>query len=525
VKGTTVTITSPGTYVVTGSLDDGRIRIASDKGGTVRLVLKGADITCSTSSPIYVTNSDKTIITLADGTENRVTDGASYQLENSPSDEPNAAIFSKDDLTFNGSGSLTVKANYKDGISTKNDLKITGGNITIDAVNDAIKGKDSIGVKAGTIAVTAGGDGLQASNDTDVQKGFISIEGGTFTIDSGGDALQAQTTLAVSGGEFTISTGGGAAGASAAATSTSAKGLKAIGGVFVTGGTFTIDSSDDSIHSNGTVKITAGTISIASGDDAIHADATLEIDGGEISIAQSYEGLESAVMTINDGTIHVKSSDDGINVAGGVDGSSVNGRAGQNQFAANMNNQLFVNGGYLSIDAGGDGIDCNGPIYMTGGAIICNGPTDNGNGALDYDGEFKVTGGYVIAVGSSGMAEVASDTSSVNSIMVNFDSVQQSGTLVHVESQDGEGILTVAPLKQFQSVVLTSSAIKQGETYKVYLGGTSTGTVIDSLYSGGTYSPGAEYVSLSIEGVVTTSGATGGMQGGGPGDWNAHPGQ
>jgi hypothetical protein len=519
VDGSTVTITSPGTYLVTGTLSDGKIRVASDNGGTIRLVLKGADISCSTNAPIYVINAGKTVITLVEGTENRITDGASYGQEDTQSGQPNAAIFSADDLTINGSGSLSVKANYNDGITSTDDLKIAGGTISVDAANDAIKGKDSIGVKAGTIAVTAGGDGLQATNDVDAKKGYISIESGTFDISSGTDAIQAQTTLAIGGGEFTISTGGGSANSSKTnGGSTSAKGLKAAGGIFVTAGTFAIDSSDDSIHSGGTVKIDGGTIKLASGDDGIHADSTLEINGGQIDLTQSYEGLESAVMTINGGTIHITSSDDGINVAGGVDGSSVNGRPGQNAFAANPDNQLYVNGGYIVVDAQGDAVDCNGPIYMTNGTIIANGPTRNDNGALDYGDEFKVTGGHVVAVGSSGMAEVPSDTSSVYSIMVNFDQAQQAGTLVHIESTNGEDILTVAPTKQFQSVVLTSSAIKEGATYKVYLGGSSTGTVTDSVYSGGTYTPGTEYVSLTIEGVVTTSGATGGMgPGGGPG--------
>jgi hypothetical protein len=116
--------------------------------------------------------------------------------------------------------------------------------------------------------------------------------------------------------------------------------------------------------------------------------------------------------------------------------------------------------------------------------------------------------------------------SSVCSIMVNLDSVKQAGTLVHVESADGQDVVTIAPSKQFQSIVVTSSAIKQGSTYKVYLGGSSTGTVKDTVYSGGAYTPGTEYVSLSIEGVVTTSGQTGGFGGrkGGPGG-GTRPGQ
>ena len=170
-----MTITAAGTYVVSGSLDDGQIVVDTEDKETVRLVLNGADITCSTSAPIYVKSADKIILILADGTENQVTDGDSYVLEDAESDEPNAAIFSKSDLTINGDGSLIVKANYNDGIASKDDLKIVSGDITVDAVNDAIKGRDCIGVKDGTIKVTAGGDGLQSTNDEDPEKGFICI--------------------------------------------------------------------------------------------------------------------------------------------------------------------------------------------------------------------------------------------------------------------------------------------------------------------------------------------------------------
>ena len=166
----------------------------------MRLVLKGADLTCSTSAPLHaIKSADKTMITLAEGTENSVTDGTSYIFDDTEAQEPNAAVFSKDDLTINGSGSLTVTANYNNGIASKDDLKITGGNITVDAANDGLKGRDCIGIKAGTVTVNAGGDGLQATNDEDTEKGYISIEGGVFNITAGTDGIQAQTTLAING--------------------------------------------------------------------------------------------------------------------------------------------------------------------------------------------------------------------------------------------------------------------------------------------------------------------------------------
>jgi hypothetical protein len=546
--GSTVTITAAGTYVISGTLDDGQIVVDSAEDGVVHLVLNGAAIICSDNAPIYVKNADKTVITLAEGTDNTVTDGATYVLEDTESGEPNAAIFSKDDLTINGTGSLTVTANYNEGISSRDDLKIVGGAITIDAVGDGVQGKDSVGVKAGTITITSGGDGLQATNDQDTEKGYIAIEGGTFVITSGTDAIQAATTLAVSGGDFTITSGGGSANSSQQAgqagntwgdwgdgapgtaaadasatdttatdTTSSAKALKAATGVFVTGGNLNIDSSDDAIHSNGNVTISGGTVQISSGDDGIHADNELTIAGGEISIAQSYEGLEGAAITVNDGTIHVVSSDDGFNVAGGADSSSTNGRPGQNDFASNPNNILTITGGYIYVDAGGDGLDSNGSATMTGGTAIVNGPVETMNGALDAD-PFTVTGGYLVAVGSSGMATAPGSDSTQYSLMVNLDQAQQAGTIVHIESEDGQSVLTFAPNKQFQSVVLSSADLKKGVTYVVYLGGTATGTITDGVYSGGAYTPGTQDVSLTLDSVVTTAGATGGFGGGrGPG--------
>ncbi|WAI01764.1 carbohydrate-binding domain-containing protein [Methanogenium organophilum] len=537
VDGTTVTITSAGMYNIYGSLNNGQIIVDTDDKETVRIVLNGADISCSTSAPIYVLNAEKTVITLADGTKNSVTDGSSYILEDAESDEPNAAIFSKDDLTINGGGTLTVTANYNNGIQSKDDLKITSGIITVTAVNDGIKGKDSVAIRDGTITIEAGGDGMQSTNDSDPEKGYIAIEGGTIDIVSGTDGIQAETSISISGGDITIASGGGSGTSSTSDawgrwdmqttaadsdTQDSAKGIKAGVAVIVTGGAITLDSSDDAIHSGDSITITGGTIEAASGDDGMHADSSLTINGGEITITKSYEGLESATITINDGTIHIVASDDGINVAGGNDGSSVNGRPGQNAFDTVGNYFLYINGGYTVINSGGDGLDSNGSIEMTRGVVIVNGPTNNGNGALDCNGAFAITGGYLVAVGSSGMAETPDTSSTLNSVKVTYASTQTAGTMVHIETEDGEDVLTVVPTKAYQSVVFCSAELQDGVTYVVYSGGSSTGTAADGLYSGGTYTPGTEITTFTVSGSVTYAGSSttaGGAPGGvAPGD-------
>jgi hypothetical protein len=516
VDGSQVTITSAGTYSVSGSLAGGQIVVNTEDEGIVRLVLNGVDIRNSTSAPIYVQRAEEVLIVLADNTENHVSDGESYLFEDAEEDEPNAAIFSSGDLTIYGNGSLIVDANYQDGIASKDGLIIKSGTITVRAVDDGIRGKDYLIVKDGNITVDAQGDGLKSDNEEDATKGFVSIEEGIIQITSGGDAIHAQTDVLITAGEITLSSGGGSG--SRFDVDASAKGIKALVSINIEGGAFTIDAADDAIHSNGGLTINGGTFVIASGDDAMHADSTLEVNDGDIRITDSYEGLESAVITINDGQFHVISSDDGLNVAGGMDGSGMNqgpapgggpgrgGGPGQDVFTYSGDNYLYINGGYVVIDAAGDGLDVNGAIEMTDGVVIVNGPTERMNGALDYDASFKITGGFLVAAGSAGMAQAPSESSTQASVLLNFDSTLRAGTLVHIQSAEGSEILAFSPTKDFQSIAFSSSALVSGSTYEVTTGGSATGTVQDGLYRDATVAAGDPYTSFTVSGMVTRVG-------------------
>lgn len=513
VDGSSVTITAAGTYNISGTLNNGQVLVDTEDEGAVNLVLNDATINKATSAPIYVRSADKVVITLSDGTQNYVTDGATYTYDDAEAEEPNAAIFSKDDLTINGGGSLTVTANFNDGITSKDDLKITSGTITVNAVNDGIRGRNYLAVKDGTITVNALGDGLQSNNDTEAEKGYILIEGGTLNLNTGMDGIQAETRLTVSGGTLNLFTGGGSG--INFELENSAKGLRAGTDINITGGLINIDSADDSIHSNGSLTMDGGEVSISSGDDGIHSDATLTINSGTVNIAKSYEGIESEIITINGGTIHLVAADDGLNAAGGADGSSVNGRAGENPFAETGNAYIHINGGYIYVDAAGDGVDSNVSIDMTAGTVIVNGPTNDGNGPLDYNGTFNISGGYFLAVGSSGMAQNASASSTQYSVLYGFDTMQAAGTLIRIENESGEEILTFAPAKSYQSVVLSSPELGNG-SYVLYSGGASSGSSMDGLYSDGTYTAGTQVATFTISSVVTSTGMVGGFGGGGP---------
>ncbi len=436
VDGSKVVINSAGTYGFTGTLKDGQIVVNAGKEDNVKIVLNGVDITSTNSAPIYSMSSKNTYLVLQEGSENIVTDGENYVYEDETNDEPNATIFSKDDLFISGTGKLTVNSNYNNAITSKDDLKISEADINITSIADGLRGKDSVTISSGNININASGDGIKSNNIEDAEKGYVLIEGGTINITSLEDGIQAETNATVTGGDLTINSGGGSENSSKesetwgdfgrpmdnknnSSTTTeedtpSAKGIKGSNLVKIDGGNINIDSADDSIHSNSNVEINGGVINIASGDDGVHGDSTVDINSGEINITKSYEGIEAEIININDGDIKVVASDDGINSAGGNDGSSINGRPGQNNFTSSGNASININGGKIIVDASGDGLDSNGSIYMKDGVVIVNGPENGGNGALDYDGKFDVTGGLLIAAGSSGMAQSPSESSTQN---------------------------------------------------------------------------------------------------------------
>ena len=514
VAGSKVTITSAGNYRITGALTNGQVIVDTDDEETMRLILNGVDITCSSSSPIYVEDAKKVIIVLQASTENYVADGTSYNLETG-TDEPNAAVFSKTDLTIYGDGMLNVDANYNDGIASKDGLIIKSGTVTVNSVDDGIRGKDYLIVKGGVVTVNAGGDGLKSDNDADYSKGYISVESGTIAVVCGGDAISAATDVLVSSGDFTLTSGGG----SNHVTSASAKGLKAGVTLIIDTGTFMINSADDGVHSNMNMAINGGSFEVSTGDDGFHADTYLEINGGTINITKCVEGIESAVIKINGGEIHLTSSDDGINVAGDEPDSFL---IGQPQVTYSGHQFLYINGGYIYVDSLGDGLDVNGGAVMTGGVVIVNGPTENINGALDTS-SFNITGGFLVAVGSSGMAQATSTSSTQPSVLVGFTTgtgftqrtlTLSAGTLVRIQTSAGADVVTFSPTKSFSSIAFSSPALAIGTSYDVYYGGSVTGgAVTDGLYTGGTYTPGTEHTSFTINSMVTLIGISGGFGG------------
>lgn len=536
INGQMVTITAEGTYIFSGTLSEGQIVVDADNA-KVQIVFDNVDITCASSAAVYVKSAEKVFVTLAEGSQNTLRNTDEYvAIDDNNID---AVIFSKSDLTLNGTGSLTIVSAEGHGIVSKDDLKITGGTYDITAAGHALSGKDSVRIADGTFILTAEKDGIHAENADDEEKGYIYIADGDFTITSDGDGMDASNIVQIEDGTFDITAGGGAANSlkthesdvpggpgggmpqngerpdgesmpqmgekpdgenmtemgkrpdgttppekpsqtdqsdtadetaapdnatdhqsSSAETTedtttdesgTSTKGIKAGGGMYLNGGTYQIDSADDSIHSNANITIADGTYTLATGDDGVHADDALIVNGGTITVTESYEGL---TVTINDGTIDITASDDGINTAG---------------------EKMELNGGYIHILAGGDGVDSNGDLTINGGEIYIDGPSDNGNNAIDYGDRSSayVNGGTLVAIGSSGMAEVMSDSSKQKVLMIKLGEQMEAGNVVLTDSE-GNVIVSYTALKTYDCVIISTAEVESGATYTLTTSGTTT---------------------------------------------------
>lgn len=190
-----ILITQGGTYIFEGSLTNGQIYVNVSDQEKVQLVLNNVDIFCNTSAPIYISNADKTVITLPEGTVNSVSDSFA------PLDDTvKGCIYSKDDLTFNGTGTLNVTGNYNNAISCKNDLTIVDGTYNLTATNNGLKGNDSISILTCTMKIVSMDDGCKVDNDTDADKGYLFIAGGSFDITANDDCFQSTRAFIIQGG-------------------------------------------------------------------------------------------------------------------------------------------------------------------------------------------------------------------------------------------------------------------------------------------------------------------------------------
>ena len=509
-----VVIAEAGRYMLSGSLEDGSIIVDAHDSSKVWILLDGLEINCSDDACIQVDQADKVFLTLAEGSENTLISGSAYS-DTALSDGTDGAIFAHDDLTINGSGSLTVTAQYSHGISANDDLVITGGTITISAADDAIHVNDSIRIKDAAITVTAGDDGLLTTNE--VENGYLYIESGTLDVTASGDG----------------------------------------------------------IHTTGDITVAGGETNISAGDDGIHSDASVFVQSGTILISDCYEGIEALIIDVSGGDVSINCEDDGFNANGGSgdmfggggqmggghnDGTSGHGgmhggetddgttgerptppemggegmsgemptppdmggegMSGEMPAPPDMSGESMSSGmpadpetdtasgstqssadtedveTYISISGGNirivnevgqdaDGLDSNGDIKISGGTIYISLLGTGSNCAVDYASESggvaEITGGTIIACGASSMAEGFDSTSTQASILYNTSTVAEAGTTLTVADADGSVLLSWEVPCSFSSALISCPEMKVGGTYTVSAGGTSEEVTLESV--------------------------------------------
>lgn len=554
-EGSTVTISTAGTYIVSGNLTDGSITVTTSENDKVQIVLNSVKIACSSGPAIDIQSADKCFITLAEGTQNSLSDGSAFTSE-----DANACIYATCDLTINGSGSLDVSGNYRHGAFSKDDLVVYGGTIRVSAVEDGLNGKDSVKIGAGDISIDSGADGVKSSKSTNPEKGFVYVSGGSLSIDAEDDGIQAKTYLCIAGGSIEI------------------------------------DAADDTLHSDLEGALNGGSTTVRSGDDAFHCETKLEVNDGSFVAEACNEGYEAEQVVVNGGDTNICALDDAMNASaadlsdvsessdadtstsapsgepganaaqpdgsiGVPDASSANadsneqqntapqgagqqdsatspelpsddgaqgGQAGEASSdlgqapdaqgrmerggqapggqggapgASDSNCLIQINGGTVALDSQGDGVDSNGNVEITGGTLLVNGPSSDGDGAFDYDGEATISGGTVLVAGAVGMAQ--SFTSGTQA----FALVQASGSagsVIEATDADGNVIATLTATKAFGCVLVSGAGVSDGDTITVSVDGAAT---------------------TATASTTGTSGiATGGM-GGGPATGNRPEGQ
>lgn len=470
----TISIMAEGTYLFEGDYSNTSIVIEAKNTDKIQLVLNNANITANNMACIYIKSADKVFVSLY-GDNYLTSIGEFASIDDNNID---GAIFSKSDLTINGEGCLTISSQSDNGIVCKDDLVIVDSTITVVAEGHSIDANDSIRLSNCNLTLTSGKDGLHSENTDNAELGYIYSENAKLSINTNGDGLDSSSSIQISGGELLVQATGNKS------NTQSQKGIKGTKDILINSGSITVTTYDDTIHSNGNIEINGGDIVLNSGDDGIHADSSLVINGGDIVITKSYEGIEGNSVTINDGKVSVVASDDGINAAGGVDGSSIGGRPGQNSFSSSSNSFITINGGTLYINAGGDGLDSNGNMYINGGYIIVEGSTNSGNGAMDYDGVGQIKGGTFLAIGASGMSQNFGTSSTQGSILINIRRAQSAGSVITLSDNSGNLLFSYTTNKAFQSIVISTPDIIKGNSYQLTTGTLSTTITMSSVIYG-----------------------------------------
>lgn len=553
--GETYTISESGKYALTGTSSNAQIKV-NGSGIEVELALNGVNLTFNGSeAPLYVKEAGSFTLEIVDGTTNTLSDSINNTVD---------AVLEvkKCDLVITGNGTLNIYAlgpttdeiESGCGIYNSKSISIISGNIIIKQANDhAISGKTGITISGGTITVeTAAGDALHA------KEGDITLSNTTLTTNTNSDAMDAgmaddgtMGNIYITNGTYNLTTQGVFAlyvasedtdgsiyedskyiksGSSYIKIATddmskystryylvsSAKGIKADANVQILGGTFVINTTDDGIKADNKIQIYNGNFTINTSDDGISAEKFLQIGGSEITsrtegfiinIESSYEGIESEVLEFYDGLVQLTSTDDGIN------SSTEDDTVTKNDMYIHFGGDTFV-----IVNSTGDGIDSNGSISMYSGTVYVFGPTNSANGALDYETDFFLSGGTLIAVGASGMAQVP-DNPSIYTVSITYSSSYLSnGSYIYLGNSTKSYVIKLPKsYTSGMSLIIASTNLSASDSLSFQINGTTNSSLSNNVAYNADYTNGTTVTTLTLSNLITTYGSVGmgGTSGGG----------
>lgn len=602
VKDNCITISAGGTYRLSGKLTKGQVLVTGSE--KVKLYLDGVEITSPSGPALVCTNEKRTILSLAKGSQNTLTDSAdNADTEINGCNVSACALFAQDKLTINGSGSLTVTGSSVDGIVCKDDLKLVNGTITVEAAQDGVKGKDCVAMFGADLNVTAGNDGIKSTESNDDTKGFLQLEQGSATVQAGGDCLQAETLVWIADGTYHLTSSGTAVNTETGEANSS-KGIHCGGDVEIAGGKLTIDAAEDGVNCTGSLELQAGEVDVTSAEDGIQADGDLTVSGGAVTItttgtvaasaqddfqpnnfggngntppgnadyrqnaaasdasaipaaamqtiadSSTDAGASAAVamttaaedatskgikcggnLTMSGGSCTIDSTDHAVHAAGTAvfsgttleitsDNKGISSHGNLEISGGNVrildasddglntggsdsgSHAVTISGGYIYVNASGDGVDSNSTWEMSGGTLLVCGSTSGGDGSLDADGNMTYTGGTLLALSSKGMMEYPE-----SGCLIATNCNAAAGEQISIVDKNGTVLATLQSPKAVSDVIYGIGDSDSAD-YTIVTGGTYDGTLNEDGYGeGGSVSGGTE---------VTANGGTGSMNGGAP---------
>ena len=451
----TLTITQAGTYVLTGSGKNIKLVVEAADTDQVHLVFQNLTLE-GEGTLLQINKAQEVVISLAEGSQNALTESQANDDE-----EVKATIHSQVPLTLNGTGNLTLTALTKNALEVEDDLKVLGGTYTVKAANHGFKTEGALAIEAATLTIEAGKDGLHAEHDETTERANISLNPTQLSIAATEDGVDAGNELTIKGGTITVSQ--------------SEEGLEARV-IRQLGGDVTIKSSDDGVNASaGSSSKTSDTSATSKTTDASATSNTADTSSSASQATATPAATSQADQANKDKNATLPSPPAGQAPPQGgqppQNGQGPGGMPPGGQEESDPSLQIILEGGTLTIDAEGDGIDSNGTVSISGGSLVVNGSVQGGNGPLDAAGDITITGGTVWALGTSDMLQGFAQGSTQASITANIAGT--AGQTLIILDANGKEVARQTASKDFQAVIMSSADLVDGQTYTIQVEGTT----------------------------------------------------